>query len=89
MVKYGIKKGVHYAERFNIRFDYKNIIAFAMPMIGGDGQQFYNIADTLIVGVLGAEAWRQRIPAYTMTFLTSTFGAANGGQFFPFITERK
>ena len=28
MVKYGTKKGVHHAERFNTRFDYKNIIAF-------------------------------------------------------------
>lgn len=49
---------------------------FALPMIAGNLlQQFYNIADTLIVGqVLGRDALAAVGSAYTlMTFLTSIF----------------
>lgn len=52
----------------------KTLLLFAMPMIAGDLlQQFYNIADTLIVGrFLGAEALAAVGSSYTlMTFLTS------------------
>lgn len=52
----------------------KTILLFAMPMIIGNLlQQFYNIADTLIVGrFLGAEALAAVGSSYTlMTFLTS------------------
>ncbi len=52
----------------------KTLLLFAMPMIAGDLlQQFYNIADTLIVGrFLGAEALAAVGASYTlMTFLTS------------------
>ena len=51
----------------------KNLILFALPMMAGNlMQQFYNIADTLIVGcVVGKNALAA---AYTlMTFLTSIF----------------
>ena len=51
----------------------KNLILFALPMMAGNlMQQFYNIADTLIVGcVVGKNAVGA---AYTlMTFLTSIF----------------
>ena len=54
----------------------KGLILFAMPMIAGNLlQQFYNIADTLIVGqVLGKNALAALGSAYTlMTFLTSVF----------------
>ncbi len=52
----------------------KTLLLFAMPMIAGNFlQQFYNIADTLIVGrFLGAEALAAVGSSYTlMTFLTS------------------
>ena len=52
----------------------KTLLLFAMPMIAGNLlQQFYNIADTLIVGrFLGAEALAAVGASYTlMTFLTS------------------
>lgn len=72
----------------------KTLLLFAMPMIAGDLlQQFYNIADTLIVGrFLGAEALAAVGSSYTlMTFLTSILlGLSMGsGAVFPFITERK
>ncbi len=54
----------------------KGLIAFAVPMIAGNIlQQFYNIADTLIVGrALGTGALASVGSAYTlMTFLTSVF----------------
>ena len=54
----------------------KGLILFALPMIAGNLlQQFYNIADTLIVGqVLGRDALAAVGSAYTlMTFLTSIF----------------
>ena len=54
----------------------KCLIMFALPMIAGNLlQQFYNIADTLIVGrVLGKNALAAVGSAYTlMTFLTSVF----------------
>lgn len=52
------------------------LILFALPMIGGNLlQQFYNIADMLIVGrVIGRNALAAVGSAYTlMTFLTSVF----------------
>ena len=54
----------------------KGLVLFALPMIAGNLlQQFYNIADTLIVGqVLGKNALAAVGSAYTlMTFLTSVF----------------
>ena len=54
----------------------KTLILFALPMIAGNLlQQFYNIADTLIVGrFLGTNALAAVGSAYTlMTFLTSVF----------------
>lgn len=54
----------------------RSLILFALPMIAGNLlQQFYNIADTLIVGrALGSEALAAVGSAYTlMTFLTSIF----------------
>lgn len=54
----------------------KGLVSFAVPMIAGNIlQQFYNIADTLIVGrALGTEALASVGSAYTlMTFLTSVF----------------
>lgn len=54
----------------------KSLIMFAIPMITGNLlQQFYNIADTLIVGqVLGKNALAAVGSAYTlMIFLTSIF----------------
>ena len=54
----------------------KGLILFALPMIAGNLlQQFYNIADTLIVGrALGRDALAAVGSAYTlMTFLTSVF----------------
>lgn len=54
----------------------KTLILFALPMMAGTFlQQFYNIADTLIVGrVLGRNALAAVGSAYTlMTFLTSIF----------------
>ncbi len=54
----------------------KVLLLFALPMIAGNMlQQFYNIADTLIVGrVLGTDALAAVGSAYTlMTFLTSVF----------------
>lgn len=54
----------------------RSLILFALPMMAGNLlQQFYNIADTLIVGrALGAGALAAVGSAYTlMTFLTSIF----------------
>lgn len=54
----------------------RSLLLFALPMIAGDLlQQFYNIADTLIVGrVLGTNALAAVGSSYTlMTFLTSIF----------------
>ena len=54
----------------------KSLFFFALPMMAGSLlQQFYNIADTLIVGrVLGKNALAAVGSAYTlMTFLTSVF----------------
>lgn len=54
----------------------RGLIVFALPMIAGNlMQQFYNIADTLIVGrVLGRSALAAVGSAYTlMTFLNSIF----------------
>lgn len=54
----------------------KNLILFALSMMAGNlMQQFYNIADTLIVGrVVGKNALAAVGSAYTlMTFLTSIF----------------
>ena len=54
----------------------KGLLLFALPMIAGNLlQQFYNIADTLIVGqALGKNALAAVGSAYTlMTFLTSIF----------------
>ena len=54
----------------------KNLILFALQMMAGNlMQQFYNIADTLIVGrVVGKNALAAVGSAYTlMTFLTSIF----------------
>ena len=54
----------------------RSLMLFALPMIAGNMlQQFYNIADTLIVGrVLGKNALAAVGSAYSlMTFLTSVF----------------
>ena len=54
----------------------RSLLLFALPMMAGNLlQQFYNIADTLIVGrVLGRDALAAVGSAYTlMTFLTSIF----------------
>lgn len=54
----------------------RSLLLFALPMMAGNLlQQFYNIADTLIVGrVLGSSALAAVGSAYTlMTFLTSIF----------------
>ncbi len=54
----------------------RSLLLFALPMMAGNLlQQFYNIADTLIVGrALGATALAAVGSAYTlMTFLTSIF----------------
>ena len=54
----------------------KSLFFFALPMMAGNLlQQFYNIADTLIVGrVLGKNALAAVGSVYTlMTFLTSVF----------------
>ncbi len=54
----------------------KGLFFFALPMIAGNLlQQFYNIADTLIVGrILGKDALAAVGSAYSlMTFLTSIF----------------
>ena len=69
------------------------LILFALPMIGGNLlQQFYNIADTLIVGrVIGRNALAAVGSAYTlMTFLTSVFWVFRWApaHFFPYITAR-
>lgn len=52
----------------------RNLLKFAFPMMVGNLlQQFYNVADTLIVGrFLGADALAAVGSSYTlMTFLTS------------------
>ena len=54
----------------------RSLLLFALPMMAGNLlQQFYNIADTLIVGrVLGSTALAAVGSSYTlMTFLTSIF----------------
>ena len=54
----------------------RSLILFALPMMAGNLlQQFYNIADTLVVGrALGSGALAAVGSAYTlMTFLTSIF----------------
>ena len=63
----------------------KNLILFALPMMAGNlMQQFYNIADTLIVGcVVGKNALAAVGSAYTlMTFLTSSMRAGGCGACF-------
>ena len=63
----------------------KNLILFALPMMAGNlMQQFYNIADTLIVGrVVGKNALAAVGAAYTlMTFLTSSMRAGSCGACF-------
>lgn len=72
----------------------KLLLLFALPMMAGNLlQQFYNIADTLIVGrVLGSEALAAVGSAYTlMTFLTSIFlGLSMGsGALFSSLINRK
>lgn len=60
----------------------RSLILFALPMMAGNLlQQFYNIADTLIVGrALGAGALAAVGSAYTlMTFLTSVFWGLSMG----------
>ena len=71
----------------------RNMLLFAGPMILGNLlQQFYNIADTLIVGqFLGPDALAAVGSAYTlMTFLTSILiGMCMGsGALFPIISEK-
>lgn len=62
----------------------KNLILFALPMMAGNlMQQFYNIADTLIVGrVVGKNALAAVGSAYTlMTFFDLDFsGTFYGGR---------
>ena len=62
----------------------KNLILFALPMMAGNlMQQFYNIADTLIVGrVVGKKALAAVGSAYTlMTFFDLDFsGTFHGGR---------
>ena len=63
----------------------KILILFALPMMAGNlMQQFYNIADTLIVGcVVGKNALAAVGSAYTlMTFLTSSMRAGSCGACF-------
>ena len=63
----------------------KNLILFALPMMAGNlMQQFYNIADSLIVGcVVGKNALAAVGSAYTlMTFLTSSMRAGSCGASF-------
>ena len=65
-------------------------LLFALPMMAWNLlQQFYNIADTLIVGrVLGSNALAAVGSAYTlMTFLTSIFLGLSVGSFL-FIKEK-
>lgn len=60
----------------------RSLLLFALPMMAGNLlQQFYNIADTLIVGrVLGSNALAAVGSAYTlMTFLTSIFQGLSMG----------
>ena len=60
----------------------RSLLLFALPMMAGNLlQQFYNIADTLIVGrVLGSNALAAVGSAYTlMTFLTSIFPGLSMG----------
>ena len=61
------------------------LVLFALPMMAGNlMQQFYNIADTLIVGcVVGKNALAAVGSAYTlMTFLTSSMRAGSCGACF-------
>ena len=72
----------------------RSLLLFALPMMAGNLlQQFYNIADTLIVGrVLGKNALAAVGSSYTlMTFLTSIFlGLSMGsGALFPFTGEKE
>ena len=70
----------------------RSLLLFALPMMAGNLlQQFYNIADTLIVGrVLGRDALAAVGSAYTlMTFLTSIFlglSLGNSGLIYPGIS---
>ena len=60
----------------------RSLLQFALPMMAGNLlQQFYNIADMLIVGrVLGSNALAAVGSAYTlMTFLTSIFWGLSMG----------
>ncbi len=72
----------------------KNLLRFALPMMAGNLlQQFYNVADTLIVGrFLGADALAAVGSSYTlMTFLTSILlGLSMGsGAFFSICYGKK
>ena len=70
------KKVIFYVSRSNKGNISRSLLLFALPMMAGNLlQQFYNIADTLIVGrVLGRDALAAVGSAYTlMTFLTSIF----------------
>ena len=61
----------------------RSLLLFALPMMAGNLlQQFYNIADTLIVGrVLGKNALAAVGSSYTlMTFLTYTTLFRSGAQ---------
>lgn len=54
----------------------RSLLLFSLPMMAGNLlQQFYNVADTLVVGrVLGGNALAAVGSSYTlMTFLTSIF----------------
>ena len=71
----------------------RNLLKFAFPMMVGNLlQQFYNVADTLIVGrFLGADALAAVGSSYTlMTFLTSILlGLCMGSSAFFFHAVRK
>lgn len=72
----------------------RSLLLFALPMMAGNLlQQFYNIADTLIVGrVLGKNALAAVGSSYTlMTFLTSIFlgSAWAPAHCFPFTGEKE
>lgn len=72
----------------------RSLLLFALPMMAGNLlQQFYNIADTLIVGrVLGKNALAAVGSSYTlMTFLTSIFLGLSmaPAHCFPFTGEKE
>ena len=58
----------------------KNLILFALPMMAGNlMQQFYNIADTLIVGrVVGKNALAAVGSAYTLMTFSIFLGLSMG-----------